>query len=233
MSSVPVTLLPRSPRPIPTVVGLYVDRKGPYWSLLGHENVWMIERDARLYDGPHPVVAHPPCGPWGRLKHQYKGTEHDCAPRAVEQVRACGGVLEHPAGSLLWDECFFESRYNFPLPEPGLSDPCGFTIEINQCDFGHVARKRTWLYIVGLRPSQLPPMPEPREPTHWVSGRKQTEAGTALAREKGWLGGAAPAGIKICSALQRRITPVAFAEWLIEVARRVGEANLAKRGLPT
>lgn len=31
---------------------------------------WDEERDARLYPGPHPVICHPPCGPWG--KHSWK-----------------------------------------------------------------------------------------------------------------------------------------------------------------
>src|SRR5690606_245836 len=65
---------------------------------------WDAERDARLYSGPHPVVAHPPCGPWGKLRHMYGGGEGgpELARTAVAQVRLWGGVLEHPAGSELW-----------------------------------------------------------------------------------------------------------------------------------
>ena len=75
------------------VAALYVDPTGPY---VGRPDVdpWDEARDARLYNGPHPVVAHPPCGPWGKLRDLYLGHEHDCGPRAVEQVRAFGGVLE-------------------------------------------------------------------------------------------------------------------------------------------
>ncbi len=43
----------------PNVAALYVDPKGVYANLPGVE-VWDEEPDARLYDGPHPVVVHPP-----------------------------------------------------------------------------------------------------------------------------------------------------------------------------
>src|SRR3954470_6781475 len=92
------------------IAALYVDRHGPYFGR-ADVDAWDTERDARQYAGPDPIVAHPPCGPWGRLQHLYKGDEHDCGPRAVDQVRAYGGVLEHPAGSRLWRAC--------GLPRPG------------------------------------------------------------------------------------------------------------------
>lgn len=192
------------------VAALYVDPRGPYPALLGPELCWDEERDARRYDGPHPVVAHPPCGPWGRLRHLYRGSEHDCALRAVEQVRRWGGVLEHPAGSLLWQECFHDRWDNCPLPEPWQYDPFGYTIQIDQVEWGHVARKRTWLYVVGIPAVEIQrwvdarPFPG-REPTHWVSG-----GGAGRGR--------VPPGIKVCSAQQRRRTPPAFAGALITLA---------------
>lgn len=60
-----------------------------------------------------------------------------------------------------------------------------------------------------------PPFPG-RAPTHWVSGGRKSS------RKNGRRGGGVvPPGIKVCSAQQRRRTPVAFAEWLIELAKRV------------
>ena len=47
------------------IAALYVETSGVY-SGLPDVDVWGIERDARLYAGPHPVVAHPPCERWGR-----------------------------------------------------------------------------------------------------------------------------------------------------------------------
>lgn len=231
---------------------------------------WDESRDARLYDGPHPVVAHPPCKHWGRLAHLAKGwcpicnvatvgigdnaddteraceecgneltTDADCAPRAVEQVRRWGGVLEHPAGSKLWEAC----RLTPPMLIPGLFGgsatdyaplgSCasisstdahgGFTVEADQCEWGHVARKRTWLYLVGVPREVLeaPPFPG-REPTHYASGGR-----TPTSRS----GGAVPTGVKVCSAQQRRRTPPLFAEMLIRLARAAG-SNRSVRNTP-
>jgi hypothetical protein len=162
-------------------------------------DAWDLARDARLYDGPHPVVAHPPCGPWSKLRHMYRGAEHDCAPRALEQVRRFGGVLEHPADSKLW------KRYRLPMPHEG-SDPYGYTIEVDQVRWGHVARKRTWLYLVRVR--SLGELPPARKPTHWCSGSKRAVRPI-------------PAGIKAASKEQIRRTPPAFAAWLVSLARSV------------
>jgi hypothetical protein len=194
-----------------TVAALYIDPRGPYPKLLGPELCWDEKRDARTYAGPWPVVAHPPCGPWGRLRHLYRGSEHDCAPLAAAQVRAFGGVMEHPAGSLVWKS---KAR---PLPLPGEMPDAwgGYTIEVNQCDWGHPARKRTWLYLVGVPRAALT-FPPSREPTHWISGGRGRAGKKAKTTP-------VPPGIKVCSAEQRRRTPIAFAEWLISLAE---QANL-------
>lgn len=49
----------------PTIAALYVQRNGIYWNRPDID-AWDEQRDARLYDGPLPVVAHPPCQRWGR-----------------------------------------------------------------------------------------------------------------------------------------------------------------------
>src|SRR3972149_3930233 len=75
-------------------------------------DVWDIDRDARNYTGNAPVIAHPPCRAWGRLRHFAKPRpdEKDLALFAVATVRRCGGVLEHPASSTLWQAA------DLPLP---------------------------------------------------------------------------------------------------------------------
>lgn len=80
-------------------------------------------------------------------------------------------------------------------------------------EWGHPARKRTWLYIVGAKVGRIvPPFPG-RQPTHWVSGgRKRSRKGR---------GGVVPAGIKVCSARQRSATPPLFRDFLVSIARSV------------
>lgn len=202
------------------IAALYIDPRGPYPKIPGVE-CWDETRDARKYDGPHAVVAHPPCGPWGRLRHLYRGAEHDCAPRAVEQVRRRGGVLEHPAGSKLWEAC------GLPKPSWGLwegghdlpdgscayfSDPDmfgGYTIELDQCEWGHVARKRTWLYLAGVPCEALEAPPYPgRAPTHDVS------RDASRARRNGYTK-------KRTSSRMNLLTPPDFAAYLVRLARSV------------
>lgn len=43
-----------------TVAALFVETGGGYFGLPDVE-AWDEPRDARMYAGPHPVVAHPPC----------------------------------------------------------------------------------------------------------------------------------------------------------------------------
>lgn len=173
------------------IAALYVDKVGPYPSIPGVD-VWDETRDARLYAGPHPVVAHPPCGPWGKFKWRAYADHRDCAPIAVEQVRRSGGVLEHPMGSGLWPHC--------RLPYPGcLPDKWGgYTIEIRQCDWGHPAEKLTWLYIVGT--GDPPPFPPPGRATHCIADDGR--------------------GLPHLPKRLRHITPMPMALWLVEVARR-------------
>lgn len=188
------------------VAALYVDPRGPYPKLVEHW--WDEARDARTYAGPWPVVAHPPCGPWGNLRHLSKAPEciKELGLLAVEQVRKWGGVLEQPAGSKLWGAA--------GLPMTSVDHEYDWSLEVEQVAWGHVARKKTWLYFYGVpRSLVVPSIRRGGTPTHWVSGgrnqlRKNGRAG----------GGCVPDGIKVCSAQQRRRTPVAFAEWLLELA---------------
>lgn len=202
------------------VAALYVDPRGPYPSLVA--DWYDAERDAMTYRGTMPVVAHPPCGPWSRTSHLHKrAKEIALAPHAVAVVQRVGGVLEHPAGSALWDACGLPKPSHFGAPfregwgrwikVSDIAAHGGYTIEVDQCDWGHVARKRTWLYIVGVPFDSLPRMPLPRVPTHWASGGR-----TPSSRR----GSAVPPGINVCSAQQRRRTPPDFARWLIEIASR-------------
>jgi hypothetical protein len=193
------------------IAALYIDPRGPYPELLSADACWDEVRDATRFSGPGPIIAHPPCKSWSQLRRVASDETAWIGPVAVQQVRAYGGVLEQPACSKLWKAC--------NLPPPGARDLIGFTIEVAQCNWGHVARKRTWLYIVGASPEveiairqEAAAMPR-LEPTHWCSGRSKHKR----------VSSAKPAGIKIASAEQRRRTPIAFAKWLISIAQRCGE----------
>lgn len=121
-------------------------------------DLWPASRDARLYSGPWPVVAHPPCRGWGKFKHVAKVQpgERELAFFAVDAVRRFGGVLEHPVGSALWREAALP-------PVDGLPDQFGgVTWRVDQVRWGHRALKPTLLYVVGAagRPD-LPPAAAP------------------------------------------------------------------------
>ncbi len=178
------------------IAALYVDvRRGPY-AALGLD-CWGEDRDAKLYAGPGPVIAHPPCGPWGKYAHRCH-QDPSCGPAAVEAVRRWGGVLEHPAHSKLWRHCQLPSPGEFPDAHGG------WTLEVRQRDWGHEANKRTWLYIVGTPPQAVPEMPPPGPPAKTyrkASGRLAT-------------------AVENMSRYRRHLTPPAFARWLIELVKQ-------------
>ena len=192
-----------------SIAALYVDKRGPYMGMEGVDP-WTIDRDAKLYDGPSPVVAHPPCADWGSLRPFARDdpARKLCGPRAVEQVRAFGGVLEHPANTTLWAELRLpKPRSLGTLGRSSTDEFGGWTLAVEQCAWGHVAQKGTWLYIVGVRSRNV----EPRtggDPTHVVSSlsrRRRTQA-------------ARPQLPEMKKSL-RHITPPAFAEFLVTIAR--------------
>ena len=187
------------------IAALYVDPRGPYASM-PDVDPWDEARDARKYAGPWPVVAHPPCGPWGKLRHLSRHQDPSLAPIAVEQVRTWGGILEHPSHSKLWAHCGLPPVNGFPDAWGG------YTIAVQQVNWGHPMRKRTWLYMVGV-PS-IGPIPPTRAPTHWASGGRQRPDGSYTHTP-------CPPHIRIASAQQRRRTPPAFARWLVDLAHSV------------
>jgi hypothetical protein len=153
------------------------------------------------------------------MRHLYRGSEQDCGPRAVLLVRRHGGILEQPASSMLWDvQGLLKPRDQGEGMRYSERDRWGgFSIEVDQVEWGHVARKRTWLYVVGIpwltvaRAFDARPYPG-RKPTHYVSGSRHETA-----RQ----GSPVPPGIKVCSATQRSRTPEPFAAWLVSLAGQV------------
>ena len=182
-------------------VAVLFARKDSIYKTLPDCDVWDIERDARNWLGGAPVVAHPPCRAWASLRNWAKprAGEKDLAHFAIEQIRKYGGVLEHPLRTTLWTAA--------NLPRPGLRDEFGgWSLPLRQQWFGHRARKETLLYIVGCEPSEIPVMPMVLgDATHTVglwSGRDRARCKPSIAKH------------------EYESTPVEFAKWLVEVARR-------------
>ncbi|HEY1138422.1 MAG TPA: hypothetical protein VGE64_13160 [Xanthomonadaceae bacterium] len=161
-------------------------------------DVYDFERDARMYTGTAPVVAHPPCRAWARLRQFAKPRpdEKSLALFAVDQVRRCGGVIEHPEKSTLWEAC------SLPLPGAGYDDFGGWTLGICQKDFGHRAMKATWLYIVGVSPCDLPSFPLTLgRATHCIRPTKSYPRLPSVTKA------------------EREHTPALLATWLVAIAR--------------
>jgi hypothetical protein len=199
------------------IAALYVETGGVYSGLPGVDP-WDRERDARLYAGPHPVVAHPPCERWGRFwhgstrkPHQYKlGADAGAFHCALNAVRSYGGTLEHPEGSQAW-EWFGLTK---PPREGGwiIADNFGgWTCCVEQGRYGHFSNKASWLYVIGVNPPEL----------RWGRGEQRLHP-TALAKhgyEKARrIGMVAMIGGKHKKAIRDR-TPIEFRDVLISIAQ--------------
>lgn len=195
------------------IAALYVQRGGSYYGL-PDVDPWDEERDARLYAGPHPVVAHPPCSRWCRLAglvearwgHR-RGDDGGCFAAALAAVRKWGGVLEHPAYSDAW------AAHDLLPPVRGAGWTAadfggGWTCHVEQGRYGHPAKKSTWLYAVGC---ELPSLDwrteldvESKALVSWCGNR--TRLGETRPR----------VGSRVASK-----TPEAFREILLNMARSV------------
>lgn len=167
------------------IAALFVEKDGAYFGL-PDVDPWDEARDARLYPGPWPVVAHPPCSRWCRLaglvekRWGYKkGDDGGCFASALASVRRWGGVLEHPAYSDAW--------HTFVLPKPPRSGGwvrglCGgWACHVEQWHYGHRAKKATWLYAYGLCP---PPMRWGSTPDNAVTAYVTDGGGDAKRRAR-------------------------------------------------
>lgn len=178
-------------------VAVLFARSDSHYKQLPGCDVWDFERDARKWPGGTPLVAHPPCRAWGRLRQFAKPApgEKELAILAVKHVREFGGVLEHPSQSTLW------AAQDLPAPGAPADAFGGFSIEVEQFHWGHRAQKKTWLYIVGLTKEELPPMP-----------RKEGRATHCIRPTKSY-----PRLPSVTKA-EREHTPPDFAKWLTLVA---------------
>ncbi len=201
------------------IAALYVQARGCYYGLEGVDP-WGEDRDARLYAGPWPVVAHPPCarwcrywsgGPSARVRREL-GDDGGCFAAAFDSVHRWGGVIEHPEASSAWH------RFGIPAPPKyGGWVRClngSWTCCVEQGHYGHLARKATWLYLVGV---ESPPS------LSWgiADHSRRIDDGYHSAEK---LARAVKTGsCQRLSRRQRSATPVAFRDLLIGLAERCGK----------
>ena len=204
-----------------TVAALYVQTDGCYYGL-DDVDPWDEARDARKYDGPWPVVAHPPCARWGSYWYggpawvargnprKKLGDDDGCFAAALAAVRKFGGVLEHPAYSHAWDR--------FALNRPpnrggwsGADFDGGWTCRVEQGHYGHKARKATWLYACGFEPPSL----------KWGMS-DATAAWAAEGRSDRSISRSIKDGVCVLlSHRERAATPEPFRDLLLDMARSV------------
>lgn len=206
------------------IAALYVAKGGCYFGLDGIDP-WDEGRDARLYDGPYPIVAHPPCQRWGKMyfgqpltvkrtgKRKIKGDDGGCFKAALVALQRFGGVLEHPEKSHAWDTF----GLNKPPREGGWIAADfygGWTCCVEQGRYGHYARKPTWLLAYGV--TQLPDL-------HWGKSEAKLDQavvermGLARAKRLGEVG-ARGGGT---NSKPRITTPPPFRDLLISIAKLV------------
>ena len=164
------------------IAALFVQTNGAYFGL-PNVDPWDVARDARLYPGSFPVVAHPPCTLWTNFaclnfkryggEHNRPGNDNGCFESALYSVQRFGGVLEHPAFSRAW------ARYGLTRPIADCWTKCthpnSWVCEVWQSAYGHAARKRTWLYYVGNDPiPMLWDRPPGRCQIGWFDRKKPT-----------------------------------------------------------
>jgi hypothetical protein len=205
------------------IAALFVETNGAYFGL-PDVDPWDRERDARLYAGPHPVVAHPPCERWGRYwnggpsvrEAKTLGDDGGCFAHALWAVRQFGGVLEHPEASHAWN--YFGLLA--PLRGGGWSraDHHGWTCCVEQGAYGHRARKATWLYACK---TQLPSLTW-RAQGEFVRLDDGYHSVAERARGKRHNG-----VIERLGKSERAATPIEFRDVLLNIAWTVGARGAA------
>ena len=156
----------------------------------------------------------------GTPRQKVLGDDGGCFASALASVRKVGGVLEHPEAS----HAFAAHGLAAPAWRKGwvrAGDLRGWVCCVAQGNYGHRARKLTWLYAVS------PWLPE----LDWSTPKMQIEL------EEGFHSREERARLRktgICQRLshrQREATPVAFRDMLISIAHACQPAQNARAAL--
>lgn len=202
------------------IAALYVQTGGCYFGL-PDVDPWDEARDARLYAGPWPVVAHPPCERWGRYwsggpsarVRRAKGDDGGCFKAALASVREFGGVLEHPEASHAWAAFGLKA----PPRDGGwirADHHGGWTCCVEQGHYGHRARKATWLYVNGTHRPDLKWGKSEAKHSWGESKRREKERERWPSRRESRTGTA-----QLLSHKERAATPIPFRDLLLSLAR--------------
>lgn len=191
------------------IAALYVATNGCYFGL-PNVDPWDVKRDARLYAGPWPVVAHPPCARWCLMAGMVEtrggkrvGDDDGCFAAALESVRRWGGVLEHPA----YSQAFLAHGLARPVAGDGWQRTLcgGWTTQVDQGRYGHAANKPTWIYVHGL---DVPPRLD------W----KRADNKGPQTEQRNSRSGRPLDPLDRMSKRKRSATPLAFRDLLISIA---------------
>lgn len=177
---------------------LFAEKNSIYHSL--NCDVYDINRNAYTFSGKCPIIAHPPCRLWSKLRGL--STADQCEKLtgifATLLVQNNGGVLEHPVSSQLWK--FMN------LPYPGYVDKYGgFTLCVNQNWFGSKVKKPTLLYFCGISINDLEPYPLNFDAIEYWQG---TNSKCKIKH-------------KAIKKSERSSTPIKMAEWLISNVKKI------------
>jgi hypothetical protein len=134
---------------------------------------------------------------------------------ALESLRRCTGILEHPAYSKAF------KVYNIPAPpkvgwlQVGQNE---WICQVEQGHYGHPARKATWLLFVGPdRPPEIIWGPSPQR----LPAKRLGERGYESARRCGMVAN--------LSHKQRQQTPIAFRNLLLSLVEPL--ANIPQKAI--
>jgi hypothetical protein len=105
-------------------------------------DIYDQSKDAFSFKLDCPVIAHPPCAQWSRLRKFSKPDqkEKSLAAWCKYAVDKCGGILEHPSGSLFMNSFCDKKK----------------TISVDQHWWHFPGRKKTLLYFNHYKPQTHP-----------------------------------------------------------------------------
>lgn len=119
---------------------LCVDKQSNYFKC-PDADCYDAARDMHTYSGSSPVICHPPCRNFVKVRINVKFSqgELDIARRCYDLVQLYGGIIEQPKWSIMFDWLGIKP-----------------TLCIDQSWFGLNYSKQTWLYFKDVKPLRFP-----------------------------------------------------------------------------